>query len=386
VQRLIRILHLLDATIRWDQRLALEQLLDRLPADRFEQHQVALGPRKGEAARIAAPFQTIPWRFPLDFLFVPSLRRFVEQHNIELIHAWGEPAVRAAVSAGQTHLPIIASVFDPARAEDHSKASRAALPETRWAAVCATEIVRRRLVEHGVVPAQAVLVRPGVDFATLNRAKKSDLRGRLGLGPEAVMLLTDQPATREGGQFCAFWATAVRSFLEPNVRLVVPGCTREGARLGRLARAVDMTDVLVLPGDACRFEELIAVADALLLPGTTEASVTAVAWAMGAGVPIIAAATRAVAELLAHDHNAFLIKPDVTKRLALRFAAALGERHGWRQPIEVARGQAYEVFSVRRYVEQVGRVYENLVAARPPDEDIKDPAIAGEAQTQSPRL
>ncbi|MFH0983808.1 MAG: glycosyltransferase family 4 protein [Planctomycetota bacterium] len=371
----IQVLHVLDSTIHWDQRLALEQLLDRLPAERFAQHWMALGPPRGESARLAAPIQVIPRRLDVGFLAAPRLRRFLEQRDIEIVHAWGVHAMNAALTASRARTSIVASLSDPALADVYAKRFRAGRRGTAVAVMCASEIVRRRVIERGVPGDLAVLVRPGVDFATLNRVRKSDLRTRLGLGPEAVVLLTDQPATRDGGQFCAFWATAVRSFLEPNVRLVVPGCTPEVARLRRLAEAVEEAELLVLPGDPYRYEELVAVADVLLLPRVAESSVTAVAWAMAAGVPVIASATRTIAELLAHDHNAFLIKPDVTRRLALRFAEALGRRHAWGNLTEVARGQAYEVFSLGRCIEQVREVYENLLAGRAPADGLKDPAI-----------
>ena len=373
----VRVLHVFDSTLAWDQRLALAQLSDRLPAEQFEQHVVLVGARQGEAAHIAAPVEQIPRRLTWDWFAGPSVRRDIERHKADLLHAWGRPALRVALAADRAQIPILAALFDPAEADAYARLLRLRPERSPTAVLCATEIVRRRLLEHGHDPAEAVLVRPGVDFATLNRARQSDLRARLGLGAEAAVLLTNPPATRDGGQFCAFWAAAVRSFLEPQLRLIVPGAGREVARLRRLAAAVEMSDLLVTPGAAWRFEDLVGVADSLLLPGALEASVTAAAWAMAAGVPIVASATRAVAELLAHDHNAFLIKPDITKRLAMRFAAALARRHEWQKYAEVARGQAYEVFSVRRCVEQVQQVYENLLAGRTPAEGVKDPAIAG---------
>ncbi len=375
MKRAIRVLHLFDSTIGWDQRLALEQLLDRLPAERCAQHLVSLGPWKGEVARIDAPVTVVPRRFHLDFLVAPHLRRLMELRNINVVHAWGEHAVNAALTTDQAGASVVASVFDPAVVDQHSRMFRVGGGAARAAAICATEIVRRRALERGLSPDGAVLVRPGVNFATINHARKSDLRARLGLVPEAVMLLTAQPASRAGGHFSAFWATAVRSFLEPGVRVVIPGCGREAARLGRLARAVPNGDVLILPGEVYRYEELVAVADGLLMPGATDSSVTAIAWAMAAGVPVVATATPATAELLSHNHNAFLIKPAAPRPLAMRFADAIGRRNGRNKLTETARGQAYEVFSLGRYIGQVQRVYENLVADRPPATGLEDPAV-----------
>ena len=372
---LLRVLHVFDPTLGWEGRLAVEQLLDRLPAERFGQHLVSLGPRNGESAHIEAHVDIIPHRFHMDFLAAPALGRLIERHDIAVVHAWGVRAVGVALSAGRARVPIITSVFAPASADAHSRRFRARRRGARVVAMCATETVRRCVVEQGVNPDDTVLVRPGLDFATLTQARESDLRERLGPGADAVVLLTEQPATRNGGQFTAFWGTAVRSLLEPQVRLIVPGSGREASRLRRLARAVERDDVLVLPGDCYRYEELIAVSDGLLLAGTGESSATAIAWAMGAGVPVVAAATRSASELLAHEHNAFLIKPDSSKRLAMRFADAIGRRHGWGRLTEVARGQAYEVFSLRRCIEQVQKVYDNLLEGRALSDGIQDPAI-----------
>ncbi|MCK4660733.1 MAG: glycosyltransferase [Phycisphaerae bacterium] len=378
MKRPIQVLHVVDSTIGWDQRLAIEQLLNRLPAERFTQQVVGLGHRKGEYARIDAPVKVMPHRPYLDFLTTPRLWSLLDKRRVDLVHAWGMHAISTSLSIGHNSFPIIASVFDPAATDRYSRSYRVKPQVRRLVFACATELVRRYLVEKGVSPEDTVLIRPGVNFSTLNRAKKSNLRSRLGLSSRDVVLLTDYPATRQGGQFCAFWATAVRSFLDTGIKLMLPGDSRETERIRRLACAVGQTAVLVLPGDQYRQEKLIAIADCLLIPAVTGVSVTAIAWAMGAGIPVIASAGRATAELLRHHHNGFLIKPEETKRLAIRFAEAVGQRREWNNLTETARSQAYEVFSLHRCIEQTQNVYENLLANRPPSDGIKDPAIVGQ--------
>ena len=371
----IRILHLVDPGLTWDERLGLEHLLDRLPAEQFSQTVACLGPAEGEVRRLPAPIENIPLRFGRSLGAAPVLRSRVQTEKADLVHAWSQRAASAVCATPLASAVTLVSLFDPSRASVCAKVVRSAGSGRRIGILSATEIIRRRLVERGVPADQAVLVRPGIDFSAINRAKKSDLRTRLGVPPNGLLLVTDQPATREGGQFCAFWAAAVRSFLEPGVRVVVAGRSREADRLVRLAADLGMRHMLIAPGDGVRQEELIAVADALLVPAAEEGPVTAVAWAMAAGVPVIASATRATAELLAHQQNAFLIKPDVTKRLALRFAEALGHRREWSKLRESARGQAFEVFSLRRYADQTAQVYENLLAGRAVAMEIKDSAL-----------
>jgi hypothetical protein len=48
-----------------------------------------------------------------------------------------------------------------------------------------------------------------------------------------------------------------------------------------------------------------------------------------------------------------------------------------RQLADVARGQAFEAFSLRRFVRDHQRLYENLAAGKPAEEGSAQPAVAG---------
>jgi hypothetical protein len=102
---------------------------------------------------------------------------------------------------------------------------------------------------------------------------------------------------------------------------------------------------------------------------------TAIAWAMAASVLIVAGAVYATSELLAHQHNALLLKPGTSARMAVRLAAMLGETSDTSAMRETARGQAFEVFGLRRFVDQHLRLYENLVGGAGVSEGITDTAI-----------
>ena len=87
----------------------------------------------------------------------------------------------------------------------------------------------------------------------------------------------------------------------------------------------------------------------------------------------------ATAELLAHQHNALLFKPDTPRRMAIRAAATIGDLEGVAELKDTARGQAYEVFGVRRCIDQYARLYDNLIAGRDPGDGIADSASVGGA-------
>ncbi|MCP4592978.1 MAG: glycosyltransferase [bacterium] len=372
----VRVLHFIDAALTWDQRVALNQLLDRLPEHEFEQHVASLGPRSTEGNLVDHRGVVIANRLRLDFLAAPELRRTLVRRRIDLVHAWGQSATRVTLTAAEGVARVVSSVFEPTVAHKYAKLLQAGRSAQPPVLLCATEIVRRCLLERGVGADTLVLLRPGVDFAAVNRTRASDLRSELGLSPTTLALLSIPAPCKDQARFSAFWATAVRSFLDPDIRLLLPGETRETSRLQRLAGALRQTHVPLFLGDRYRTEELIATADILLAPSGDDRSTTELAWAMGAGVAIIATATHSAAELLAHGHSAFLIKPDSPKRLAMRVAEALGHRHEWRSLTDTARAQAYDMFSVRRCIDQTRTIYRNLLNGQPAENGLLGPAVA----------
>ena len=248
--------------------------------------------------------------------------------------------------------------------------------ENEVSVVCPTEATRRRIVEHGIPLERTALVRCGLNFGTINDARHSNLRASLGIAKDAGVMITAPATARNGGHFSAFWAVAVRSLLEPGIRVIVPGCSPEVDRLRRLARAVELSEILVTPGGRFRFEQLLGISDCLLAAGECETSASEIAWAMASGVPIIAAATHSTTELLGHDLNATLLKPDRNeKRLAMRLAYLLKSRRDNPRLTETARGQAFSVLGLRRFIDQMSRLYRNVASQELPGLDIEDPAL-----------
>ena len=122
------------------------------------------------------------------------------------------------------------------------------------------------------------------------------------------------------------------------------------------------------------FESLVSIADAMVVSPRKDTATTALAWAMGAKVTIIGSAVYAVAELVTNKVNGFLFTARPGSKIAPTIARLLVDRQAHAKPTEVARGQAYEAFSVRRYIDLHVRLYENMLAGRPPGTGIVDPA------------
>ncbi len=383
----MRTLHLFDVTADWEQRLAVGQLLDRLASGGHRQWLASTHPRIPPQDWFGGPrIMRTPIRLGMGFSAAPALRRLIDRHQIDVVHAWGVQAAVAGAAARAKRTALVVERFDPRVSDVQAKSMRALAEGGRFAVVCSSATVRRRLVEKGVPDSLCVVIRPGVDFKRINAARREGLiRSRLGVSAEERIAVASYPVTRHGGHERVVWGGHMQHYLDSNCRMIIAGRSGEYERLRRLATTMPGPNAVLWVGSEYRYEELIAMADCLVITPFGDVSTTPVAWAMAAGVPVIGSAVYAVAELLAHRHNALLIKPERGPAMTIKIVSALQQVDTLANETETARGQAYEVFSVRRYADQHAQLYENLTAGTAagtasgtaPGDQITDSAVIG---------
>lgn len=373
----MRILHLLDGSFDWEQRLAVGQLLDRLDSRENQQIVASLDvavPR--DHIFNGTPIHRCPDRFGFGVVAAPRVRRLLAEQKVGVIIAWGARAASAAISTKRDDVPLIAEWFDPQIADRDAKLLRTVSAASRSAIACSTGTVQRRLIEAGVPADRCVLIRPGVDFGLINRVKQDGgARASLGIELDERVVMMSEPTSRAGFHDRVVWAHQLQSYLSDHWRLVIPGVGPETDRLRRLVR-VSGFDAPVFAGDAS-MEQLIASVDVLVVPADGDVSTTIIAWAMASYVPVVATAVYSVAELIAHRNNGLLIKPQKGPGMAIEFVSHLRQMGDMRKEKESARGQAYEVFSIRRFVDQHVTLMNNLSNDREVGEGIQDSAVEG---------
>lgn len=366
--------HLFDGSTGWEQRVGASHLLDRLPSDRFVSFLGAIDPAALSVLRpLDRPVEILPGFGGVASLCTASVSRFVRRRGIQLVHAWGMRS--AAAARALPKMPLIVHLFDPRIAARNVRLLRTLARPAGFAAVCSSAIVLRRLIEGGFPPELAVLIRPGVDFARINRCRRESVREDLGLALDEFVSIVPEPVTRDGGQLDAVHAVMLRNHLAGGLRVILPGNSREHRRIVEFSAALPVPDATVTPGPAYPFENLVAVADALIITPRGDASTTSIAWAMASGAAVIGTAVPAVAEFIAHKVNGLLVAPRTAAGTTAAVSRFLQDRETLSLVREAARGQAYEVFGLRRYVEQCMTLYENVLGGRAPGEGITDPAI-----------
>lgn len=369
---MIEICHLFDETADWQHRVGASHLLDRLPRESYRATLATIDAESaGMLRRLPGTLRRVPRLGGLNLLAAPIVKQHLGE-GTDVIHAWGPSAGLAAAS--DERRPLVVELFDPAVAVRGAKLLRSIARTTGFAIVCSTQWIRRRLVENGVPDRVCVVIRPGIDFGLIQKVRRSSLRADLGIEETDFVIVIDPEGGGGHGAFEAFWAGTLLNHLDGHYKVIVPDQGRQVERISRFAAGLPTASGLIVPGRSDLVEELVCIGDVLIVPGPESVPVTSIAWAFGAGSAVIAAASYSVTELVVNKVNGLLYKHPPGKSPASRIVALVRDRDSQRKVKEAARGQAYEIFSLRRYVEQHMQLYANILAGRAPGESISDPA------------
>lgn len=369
---MISVLHVLDRACD-ETTLQVLGVLESHSAEAGVHHAVCS--IDGAAARRAGRFcgeRVFRAERRLDVLnWAPRLAPLARQVHAGLLHAWGVEAA-AACSTGLPDLPLILTLLNPEDARTAPKWLRA-FP-TDATVVTASQAARSLLLAAGSAPERAVVIRGPVDFAAINRARQADLRRSI-VGDASPVLLMAGPASRGGGQYYGIWAAAIVSQIHRGLCVVMPYESEESRCLRRFADGLGMASLLRVPDSRLTWPELAASADVLLAPAVDETCAEPIATAMAAGVVVVASAVRSVTELISDHRTGLLCKPRQPRRLAARILAAVEDHDLRRKLTDAARAQAFETFSIRAFLDNYARLYDNVLRGRFPAESVRDPLV-----------
>jgi len=293
---------------------------------------------------------------------VLGLRRMPLDHD--LVHAWGTQALTAAAIGTRAGVPILFSPIESPR-----------LREIRWMLavmnyrkvhiVCPTDTMRRRFVENGVPIERCHLIRPGISFARIRRRRDPALRQALGIAPDDRVMLAPGETTRAAGHADALFAATVLNVMDRRNRLLVWGRGPMAAELRRFSTRLErptLVDAQATLRRPIAYEELFAAVDEVLIASTSPSVPTLPMVAcMAAGLPIVAVVTPTIAELLEDRHTALLVGK-ASPRLIAQRVLDLRDDPGLQWSIsDMARTEAFEFFSLSRFLEQIRLAYEQLV-------------------------
>lgn len=296
-------------------------------------------------------------------LFDGLLRFRSHASPFQLIHAWGADALRLAALAGGKPILYSPDRF-PSRYD--TRWLRAVMGVRDVQVLASTQTMHRTLVQRGVPIERCHLVRPGVDFSRINRRRNDQLRDKLGFDSDAVIILACGECLRGANQNATILAATVLNMYDARYKLLV-------WERGPMTESAKRFASLMLPRNFIRFsgkwlgrdltyEQLLPLADLVMVTADAPIPTLSIAISMAAALPIIATVTPTVAELL-EDHHTALMVPESRSRLLARRVLALRDDPQLQWSIcDAARTEAYEYFSMTRFVKQMKAVYEQAAA------------------------
>jgi glycosyltransferase involved in cell wall biosynthesis len=293
----------------------------------------------------------------------PSILRAVRQlrlkrNQFDLLHAWGTAAMTAAALAWNG--PIFYSP-PPALNNRMTRWLKATMAYRSVQVVCASARQQHRYLSRGVPVERCGLIRPGVDFARLRRRRDDALRRRLRLAPDDVVLLPAGESTRAARHLEGIWAAGILHVMDPRYKVLLWGRGPEGESLRRHGRRMGAAEALRFATDElgpdCDFDQLLPAADVVLAPAERAVSTLPVAWAMGAGLPIVATASPILSELLEDHHTALMTQRAIPREIARRVLEFREHSSLQWSLADRARAEAYDYFPQSRFLEEYRQLY-----------------------------
>ena len=287
--------------------------------------------------------------------------------SYDILHAWGARALATAAVLGGR----IVYTPGPSTNSRDVRWLRAIMGYRDVQVLCPTATLRKSLVRGGVPIERCHLVRPGVEFARINRRRNAALREALGFAEVDRVFLAAGESTRAARHEHAVWATALLHVMDARHKLLLWGRGKRARDVERFAHRLGQPAMTVLAerrlGRAVEYEELLAAADAVVVSATGPVATLPICIAMAAGLPIAATVTYTVSELLEDRHTAFLSPKGAPRQLARRMLDIEEDPSLQWAIADRARTEAYEFFSLTRFTQQHRQAYQSFAAGNPID-------------------
>jgi glycosyltransferase involved in cell wall biosynthesis len=337
-----RVLHLLEKNPDYQSQSALDQLL------RDGGGEVRSIGRGGD--------------FSLPWLATWKLRKL--SGGFDLVHAWGGCALAVATIGSAKKI-----IYSPTEFPDRQSLRwlRAVMSGRDLQVICPTDTMRKTMVENGVPIERCHLIRPGVDFAKVNRRRNDELREKFGFGGEDIVLLSPGESLREANHRAAILAMSVLHLMEPKYKLLIWNRGPTAAAERRFAEKMLPETFVTFATQKIaevQFEQLLQASDAALITADAPAPPLPIAVCMAAGLPIVAVVSSTIAELLEDRHSALFATRHSTRLIARRVLDLRDDPQLAWQIADAAKTEAFEFFSMTRFVNQMRAVYEQVVKAQ----------------------
>lgn len=319
------------------------------------------GLSEGVSAHFELPFQTIN---PLDKLKTyRRLEEIVAEHRIEIIHAQHRTAgYFAELLCRRKRIPYVVTVHDHWRSTPFKRSHGTVFRRL----IAVSDHLRQRLIDRFHVPPERIrTIRNGVDptcFEGIDRAEAARFRSAFGVGAHEIVLSQIGRVSKAKGLFDLLHALKLLPPDLPYRCLIVgEGKNKDRASLEQLANSLALGPKVTFCAYQSNIPVVLAATDILLLPSHREALGLSIIEAMLSNVPVIAARTGGVPEIVTHGKNGLLFQPGDIPDLARLILKMVSDTELRRQLAQAGRRTAIDHFLVARMVDETEAYYQRIV-------------------------
>jgi glycosyltransferase involved in cell wall biosynthesis len=232
------------------------------------------------------------------------------------VHAWGDAALGAATICGCGRIVYSPPAEIPAQ---FGYWMRMALGDKSVHVVCPSEAAREHFSRQGVREDRLDIIPPGLDSDRIP-PRDIDLRRRLGFDDTDFVTLLSGESTAASAHRIGVWSISILHVIDPRFRVLTWGRGAQTDLLVRFGQRLHQQKLVKVAEQtlerAVGWEEMVSVADALLVPATGLIATLPIAAAAAAGIPIVAADSVSNREILNCVPGAHLVPRATPKTLA----------------------------------------------------------------------
>lgn len=376
--RRIRVAHLIERMDVGGMERNVELILDKLPAERFEQWLCCMS----EPGPMAEPLRRRGIRVEVlgvTYYYRPShfMRMFLHLRRLKphVVHTHGEFAGifgrAAGIAAG---VPVV--LFHAQNLPAYVQAKRTILQNRILTAasqgiIACAEDTKRYLVEgEKIPPAKVTVVHNSVDVQSVVAASSArpKVRRHFGFRPDHVVFGTvSRLAPVKGHSYLLRAAPSVVA-AEPRARFLIVGGGPEMPKLDALTRELGLSAHVTFAGMRSDVPELLAAMDVFVQPtSVVEGLPLAVTEAMAAGLPVVATDVGGVREAVKNGVNGFIVRPGDVSALAHALTALACHPSRRSEMGSRSRQLCDGEFSTELMAQRVAALYTDLVRRRCPE-------------------
>jgi hypothetical protein len=204
-----------------------------------------------------------------------------------MIHAFGTSALTVAAMSGAQRI-----LFTPPPEMRMSTLRwiRAAMAYRDVQVICSTSTQRRQCVEQGVPLERCHLIRPGVDFARIQRRRNDEFRTALGFTRDDFVMLAVGESTRPADHRATAWTASILHTLDPRYKMLLWGRGEMAGSVQQFGTALSHPQLIHCAEGRLKrpveFEELLCATDLVLVSASGPVATLPISICMASALPI----------------------------------------------------------------------------------------------------